>query len=60
MKPDVTVKMDHFKECVNSHRFQESTEGSKPATIGSIYVPKKTLQDIGWKYGQPIYVTVAL
>lgn len=57
---EVTVKMDHFKECNNSHRFQESTEANLPATIGNIYVPKKTLASIGWKYGEPIYVTVSI
>lgn len=59
MANEVTVRMDHFKECNHSHRFQESTTGSRPAVIGNIYVPKATLQQIDWKYGEPITVTVS-
>lgn len=43
MENNVTVRMDHFKECKHSHRFQESTTGPTPAVIGNIYVPKDTL-----------------
>lgn len=56
----VTVKMEHFKECNKSHRFQESTMGNLPATIGNIYVPKDTLKQIGWEYGKPLYVEISV
>jgi hypothetical protein len=60
MENNVTVRMDHFKECKHSHRFQESTTGPTPAAIGSIYVPKDTLTQMGWKYGEGIKVTISL
>lgn len=56
---EVTVRMDHFKECKHSHRFQESTTGPEPAKIGNIYVPKKTLKAMDWKYGEPIKVSLS-
>lgn len=59
MANDVTVRMDHFKECKHSHQFQESTTGPTPAMIGNIYVPKDTLAQLGWKYGESIKVTIS-
>lgn len=59
MENGVTVRMDHFKECNHSHRFQESTMGPSPAKVGNIYVPKDTLTALGWKYGESIKVTIS-
>lgn len=58
MSNKVTVRMEHFKECNHSHRFQESTAGPSPAIVGNIYVPKATLSQLGWKYGESITVTI--
>lgn len=44
---EVTVRMEHFKECNHSHCFQESTTGPSPAIVGNIYVPKETLAQLG-------------
>lgn len=59
MENNVTVRMEHFKECRGSHRFQESTMGPASAVIGNIYVPKDTLAQLGWKYGESIKVTIS-
>lgn len=44
----------------NKVRFQETgtSDGSLAPYIENVYVPKHTLNDIGWKSGQKIRLTI--
>ena len=52
-----TFKME--KATKNTIRFEEILESEFSAPkIGSIYIPKSTLQEIGWGEGKQLEITV--
>jgi hypothetical protein len=52
----VTVTLIQDKETENTIRFQEPKSPSKPALIGTLYVPKTTIADLG----NPSSITVTV
>lgn len=55
---EITLKME--KATKNTIRFEEVLENELQAPkIGSIYVPKATLGEIGWEEGKEIKITIA-
>ena len=59
-KANVTVNFVFEKATKNTIRFTEKLESELDApTIGTIYVPKATLKQIGWTEGKPLTVTIS-
>lgn len=55
----VTLKME--KATKNTIRFEEILESELAAPkIGSVYVPKSTLGEIGWKEGERITIEISV
>ena len=55
----VTFKME--KATKNTIRFEEVLESELQAPkIGTLYVPKSTLGEIGWKEGKPLTVEISI
>jgi hypothetical protein len=55
---EITLKME--KATKNTIRFEEVLENELQAPkIGSIYIPKATLGEIGWEEGKEIKITIA-
>lgn len=52
----MTIIMYEEKQTKNTVRFTENSETPK---IGTIYVPKTTLQEIGYKSGMALHVAMA-
>ena len=46
------------KETKNTIRFQEDTFDTDNITIGSLYVQKHTLKNMGWKHGDTLTITI--
>jgi hypothetical protein len=59
MPNEVKVQLEYMKDCKHSIRFQETDNSGQPKKLGSIYVPRETLTTLGWKYGEPIQVTIS-
>ena len=54
----VTMKME--KATKNTIRFEEVLESELDAPkIGSIYIPKATLGELGWKEGDALTITIS-
>ena len=61
MKKNVTVNFIMEKATKNTIRFTEVLESELAApVIGTIYVPKATLGQIGWKEGKLLSVSVTV
>ena len=57
---NVTVNFAMEKATKNTIRFQEVLESELDApAIGTIYIPKATLKQIGWAEGKELKVTIA-
>ena len=52
----MTIIMYEEKQTKNTVRFTEDSETPK---LGSIYVPKATLREIGYKSGMALHVAMA-
>lgn len=52
----MTVIMYEEKQTKNTVRFTEDSETPK---LGTIYVPKTTLQELGYKSGMALHVAMA-
>lgn len=46
------------KETKNTIRFQEDTFDTDNITIGSLYVQKHALKNMGWKHGDTLTITI--
>lgn len=54
---EVTMKME--KATKNTIRFEEVLESELAAPkIGSIYIPKSTLGELGWKEGNTLTINI--
>ena len=52
---EITLKME--KATKNTIRFEEVLENELDAPkIGSIYIPKSTLSELGWKEGKTLTI----
>lgn len=52
---EITLKME--KATKNTIRFEEVLESELEAPkIGSIYIPKSTLSELGWKEGKTLTI----
>ena len=59
-KANVTVTLEFEKATKNTIRFAEVLASELDApVIGTIYVPKATLKQIGWAEGKPLTVTIS-
>jgi hypothetical protein len=57
MNMEVTMRME--KATKNTIRFEEVLESELAAPkIGSIYIPKSTLGEIGWKEGLELTISI--
>lgn len=55
------VKFEKEKETKRTIRFKEILPGTEDAPmIGMIYIPKQTLQDIGYKDGDTVVVDLTV
>ena len=54
----VTSDFEHLQDKVHSIRFNETPEGSAPVNIGSLYVQKHTLANLGYEPGDKVRVTL--
>lgn len=55
----ITMKME--KATKNTIRFEEVLESELQAPkLGSIYVPKSTLGELGWKEGEALTINIDL
>ena len=52
----MTIIMYEEKQTKNTVRFTENSETQK---LGTIYVPKATLQELGYKSGMALHVAMA-
>lgn len=54
-----TIKFEFEKETKNTIRFKEVlADPLDPAVIGTMYIPKATLKDIGWSQGKYLVLNV--
>lgn len=55
----MTVEFKMEKATKNTIRFEEVLESELAAPkIGSIYIPKSTLGELGWKEGDTLNITI--
>lgn len=55
----ITLKME--KATKNTIRFEEVLESELSAPkVGTIYVPKSTLGEIGWKEGDTLEINISI
>lgn len=60
MSNNATVNFEFEKDTKNTIRFKEVLNGPLDApTIGTLYVPKQTLKQIGYQEGQQLVVTIS-
>ena len=52
----MTIIMYEEKQTKNTVRFTENSETPK---LGTLYIPKATLQELGYKSGMALHVTMA-
>ena len=52
----MTIIMYEEKQTKNTVRFTENSETPK---IGTLYIPKATLQELGYKSGMALHVAIA-
>ena len=52
----MTILMREEKQTKNTVRFTENSETPK---LGTLYIPKTTLQELGYKSGMALHVTMA-
>ena len=52
----MTITMHEEKQTKNTIRFTENSETPK---IGTLYIPKATLQELGYKSGMALHVAMA-
>lgn len=56
----MTVTFEFEKATKNTIRFEEVLESELSAPkIGSIYIPKSTLGEIGWKEGDTLKIEIS-
>lgn len=48
------------KETKNTIRFKEVVAGDLPPVIGTIYIPKQTLQDLEYRDGDAVVVELTI
>ena len=53
----MNIEFEYEKETKNTTRFKEVTDQDR-ATIGTLYVLKSKLQEIGWSEGKLLVVTL--
>lgn len=57
----MTIKMIMEKATKNTIRFEEVLESELSAPkVGTIYVPKSTLGEIGWKEGDTLEISIGV
>ena len=60
MNNNATVNFEFEKDTKNTIRFKEVLNGPLDApVIGTLYVPKQTLKQIGYKEGQQLVVNIS-
>ena len=48
------------KETKNTIRFTENTEGQSETVLGTVYVPKSSLKEIGWSEGKNLVIELSV
>lgn len=48
------------KETKNTIRFIENTEGQSETVLGTVYVPKSSLKEIGWSEGKNLVIELSV
>lgn len=61
MAKNVSLKFAIDRETKNTIRFNEVVDGDLDvAKVGSIYVSKPTLKELGWSRDKPLVVTISI
>ena len=58
MANKVTVKLDMEKDTKNTIRFKETVGPLDVPKLGTLYVPKPTLKEIGYEVGSQLLVDI--
>lgn len=58
MANKVTVKLDMEKDTKNTIRFKESVGPLDVPKLGTVYVPKPTVKEVGYEIGQQLHVDI--